>query len=245
MNYWIKYIFTFLIIKKKQFDKLFFSLKKNEYTKFVILCAPRSGSNWLHTLLNSHAQIFSYGEILRRRFEKAPTQVILPLDQLVFSPHQKQVKAVGLKLFYHYLNENNYRQSFQEIVNDTSIKIIHLTRKKTLEQYLSLIKAQESKKWSQSQSSTKFASIHINPNEFYEYKHNQSINEQAVLKVFEKHKIFTLTYEDLYSKPEGLLEELQLFLKVKPTKLFSLLTKQATGNFKDSILNWKDFEKRN
>lgn len=94
MRFWFKYFRTWLIIKKKQLLNLF-PQSKNNYIRFAIICAPRSGSNWLHTLLNSHHNIISYGEILRKTHVNNPTQKLPTLNELVFYPHHPSIKAVG------------------------------------------------------------------------------------------------------------------------------------------------------
>ena len=117
MEYWFRFLLAWLIIKKKQILTLFPSPEKS-FTKFAIVCTPRSGSTWLHTLLNSHTHIISYGEILREKLEANPNQQLPSLEELIFHPHHTTIQAVGLKVFYEYQTATPFQKSFQEIVDD-------------------------------------------------------------------------------------------------------------------------------
>ena len=141
MNSNLLHLHTWLIIKRKQLLN-FFPGKGRHFTKFVIVCAPRSGSTWLHTLLNSHAQIFSYGEILRETCEVNPQKQLPSLEELVFYPHHASIQAVGLKVFYEYKTNEPFRRSFQDIAADPSVCIIHLIREDKAAQFKSLKQAE-------------------------------------------------------------------------------------------------------
>lgn len=162
---------TWLIIKKKHLGKTFSTTKSTDYTKFIILCTPRTGSNWLHTLLNSHWQIFSYGEAIRRAIESETPLNQLSLETLIYTPHQTRIKAVGFKLFYEYWNDPAYKPFMQEAIKDKGIKIIHLTRNNILAQYTSLQKAEKSEIWSRSANKEAvYSAIYIDQQGFELFK---------------------------------------------------------------------------
>lgn len=240
--YWVNYVRTWIIIKRKHLGRQILNTKVNNYTKFVILCQPRTGSNWLHTLLNSHPQIFSHGEILRRTLENGNTINTLSLQSLVFNHYQKQIKSVGLKLFYENFNNTDYIKPYQEIVDDENILIIHLTRKDILSQYVSLLKAEKTQVWSQSRKLNRSKGIQLDIEDFELFKKDDFELKNRMRKYFKNHKVFELSYEDLTSNLDNTLLKMQLFLHVKPIKLFSLLQKQSVTSLKEQITNWKDFE---
>src|SRR5688572_9500988 len=101
-NYYL-HLRTYLIIKKKELLNYVRS-KGHHYTSFVILCEPRTGSTLLHTFLNFHPNIRSYGEILRELVEKNNNLNLNVLNANIFKPHAKHLQAVGLKLFYFYFD---------------------------------------------------------------------------------------------------------------------------------------------
>lgn len=242
VKYWINYVHTWLIIKRKQLGKHFFHSNDNQYNKFAVVCQPRTGSNWLHTLLNSHSQIFSYGEVLRRAVNNKKTQTILNLKKLVFGPHQKQIKAVGLKIFYEYSKNTNYKKIYQGIVDDESILIIHLVRRDVLGQYLSLLKAEKSKQWSNSRALNRTKPVRINVDEFKLYTKEHLDLKNKISGAFKDHQVLEVSYEDLVDDLDNTLLKIQLFLQVKPRYLFSMLQKQSISNIKEQIINWKDLK---
>ncbi len=229
------------IIKKKQLLNLFPRSKSN-YTRFAIICAPRSGSIWLHTLLNSHPNMISYGEILRKTHVNHPTQKLPILNKLIFYPHHASIKAVGLKLFYSYLNDNKFGTSFQEALDDPGILIIHLIRKDILGQFVSLKKAQQDQQWSKARALDNNNSIFINPEEYVAHRKELLASQHNISHVFENHPFLEITYEELLAHRDETLNEIQQFLGVKPRKLFSLLQKQSSGFLKDRIKNWVDIK---
>lgn len=220
------YLRTWLIIKRKQLLN-FFPAKEKSFTKFVIVCAPRSGSTWLHTLLNSHTNIISYGEILREKFEVKPNQQLPPLEELLFHPHHASIRAVGLKLFYEYETRAPFKKTFHEIVNDPSIFIIHLIRDDKPAQFKSLKRAEASQQWSSGRSTNHSIPIPINPVEMEGYQKKLLAEEKHIHALLQNHPILIVKYEDLLSHQEKTLDDVQKFLKVKPKRLFSLLKKQT------------------
>ena len=228
MKFKLLYLRTWLIIKRKQMLN-FFPAKGKCFTKFVIVCAPRSGSTWLHTLLNSHAQIFSYGEILRETCEVNPQKQLPSLEELIFHPHHASIQAAGLKVFYEYETIESFKKSFQEIVADPSICIIHLIRKDKTAQFKSLKQAEATQQWSSGKPADKQKPIIIEPGEFEIYQNDLIQKEKEIDLMFLQHPCLKITYEDLFDQHEKLCSSIQEFLKVKPRKLFSLLQKQS-GN---------------
>lgn len=220
------YLRTWLIIKRKQLLNLF-PPKEKRFTKFAIVCAARSGSTWLHTLLNSHPQISSYGEILREYHEANPQLQLPSLDELVFHPHHSSIQAAGLKIFYEYETVEPFIQSFQGIVNDNTICILHLIREDKAAQFKSLKTAEASQQWSSGRSTNQHITIQINPPELEGYQKNLLAQEKHITALFQDHPILNVKYEDLLSHQEKTLNDIQSFLKVKPKKLFSLLKKQS------------------
>lgn len=220
------YLRAWLIIKRKQFLSLF-PAKEKRFTKFSIVCAPRSGSTWLHTLLNSHPQIFSYGEILRENHEGNPNKESPSVHEFVFHPHHSSIEAVGLKVFYEYETAGPFKKPFQEIINDNTICILHLIREDKTAQFKSLKHAEASQVWSSGKPPSKLQSIETDPDELEVYKKNLFQNELHIEKIFQHHSLLTIRYEDLQKQTETKCVEIQKFLQVKPRKLFSLLRKQS------------------
>ncbi len=122
------------------------------YQKFLILCHPRTGSNFLVSLLESHPQIRAFGEvftednniywgysgyrspqILQLRYDEP----IAFVDKLVYRHFPPIVKAVGFKLFYFHPKHEHQKIVWQYLKEIENLKIIHLTRKNILHTYVS------------------------------------------------------------------------------------------------------------
>jgi LPS sulfotransferase NodH len=233
----LPYLRTLLIIRKKQLFN-FFSLKKgHQYTPFIILCEPRTGSTLLHTYLNSHPRIWSYGEVLRERQGKHKS---LRLEELVFKSHASFIKAVGLKLFYFYAVDPAYASIFREIIKRKDIKIIHLTREDRLSQFVSLKLAESSSTWSSTRKKEGQKKIIVNVKGYLAFAKNSKKQEQSFDRLFHQHELLKLSYEELNQNPQTTLQKVQLFLGVPPRKLFTLLKKQNTEDLERVVENYEE-----
>lgn len=172
MSQFWKYIKTWFIIKRKRLLRISGGSKNDEYTKFVILCAPRSGSTLLHTYLNSHHQILSHGEIIRRKVKRG--EELHSIYEYVFIPQAKKIKAVGLKIFYDYEGLEVFKEAYQEMLADQSIKIVHLIRLDKRKQLTSLRKAKKSGVWSTVLKNEEEFDVEITEREFKEFEQQQA-----------------------------------------------------------------------
>jgi LPS sulfotransferase NodH len=128
-----------------------------ECTRFVILAAPRTGSNMLCTILDSHPQILCHHEMfnpdgifyalgLREGSFNIGTLQDRSRDPLDFL--QRIWKAdlghacVGFKMT-HWQNET----VFNAVLNDPSVKKIVLRRKNRIKTYVSWLVAQQTGQW--------------------------------------------------------------------------------------------------
>ncbi|MTI22357.1 hypothetical protein E1176_15095 [Fulvivirga sp. RKSG066] len=200
--------------------------RSEEFTKFAIVCAPRSGSTMLHTYLNSHSAILSHGEIIRRKVEAE--EELLSIDEFAFSPQSKKIKAVGLKLFYEYMYKDKFKVAFDEVVEDKTIKIIHLTRDDKKKQLTSLRRAEKSGAWSSVLKSTEEPiKIILSEEDLSSYEKEQKEMIDIIHEKFKEHTVLQMTYENLVSDPKAELDKIQQFINVEPQQLFTLLQKQG------------------
>src|SRR5690606_32535870 len=237
MNELIAYIRTYSIIKRKQFlDKL--SLRKHDrYTPFAIVCEARTGSTLLHTCLNAHPAIVSYGEILRR---KSVIQPVKSVVEEIFKPHAPFIKAVGLKLFYSYHSHPSYQACFSEIMRSERVKIIHLTRKNTLQLYVSRKLAESTNQWSSTRPHNNTSKLLVDIHDLERFITNYQAEVLRINQLICEHPVLPLTYEELYIYPDASLRRVQEFLDVKPQKLFSLLQKQTPDDLRKVVTNYDD-----
>ena len=221
---------TIYITRKKQLISKFWPVKFAPKTKFIILSKPRTGSTLLHTLLNSHPNIYSYGETLRR---VGVNKTGFTLNNEVFKDHPKSIMAVGLKIFYHYFEDNNFNQFFDEVRRNQHIKIIHLLRNNDLDTFISLKNAEKTNQWSIEKDLPYSQIRSLNPdiNEFKEYLKYSNNLQQSITQAFEKHQTLDISYEMLVKNQKICLNEIQDFLGVPQKKLFTLLKKQSPEDY--------------
>lgn len=241
MNNYLLHLQTYLIIKRKRIANALSFHKTNAYIPFVILSEPRSGSTLLHTYLNYHPNIQSYGEVLRENLEVKKVTVKDPLLSFVFKPHARKLKAIGLKLFYYYHDSPIYATCFQQIIQNTNVKIIHLIREDVLALYVSLKMAQHTSRWSSVKSSGKnYHQLNVNISDFRKFLQTYLQRQQDFKILFQHHKILSITYEDMVNNPDSVLKNVQEFLGVIPRPLFSLLKKQNLKPIQSLVTNYKE-----
>lgn len=217
-----------MIIKKKQLTIALLSFSTNAKPEFfVILCQPRTGSTLLHTYLNTHPNIMSYGEGVRDGNEL-----------VILKKFPRSIKSVGFKLFYEDLEKD----IFKKIIDQPGIKIIHLSRNDLLRQFISLKRAQETEVWSQEKDFTKSPEsvIRINIQEFKKFEKDSIQQRKEMMNLFGQHEMLQISYEDLCLHPEEILDSVQRFLNTKPRKLFSLLKKQSSDNIELLVSNYQE-----
>lgn len=226
------------------------------YNKFVIVCLPRTGSNLLRSLINSHSNTIAFGEIFR--FEENIGWDLRYYPQLkwlnqkknerpwdflndeIFSRHLLHVKAVGFKLFYHHARNEKQIKIWDFIRNsDEDIKIIHLRRENYLRRFISYKRAKDSGRWVKLKKdeidnySTELAFDECI--KFFEYTDAEEKNTE---KFFSGKNILTITYENLVSDTKKEMERVFGYLGIPSEKVKSETYKQIKRPLPESITNY-------
>jgi LPS sulfotransferase NodH len=198
----------------------------------------------LHTYLNSHPQIKSYGEVLRENIEaNTIVKETFPyIERLAFKPHAPALKAIGLKLFYEYYEDPRYSSSFNYVVNRKDVRIIYLVRRDILKVYVSLKIAQKTNVWSSVKSATNEPrpQITVDRHDYMRFREEHLRHRTLFLALFKDHPLLEVAYEDLAQNPRPILESVQEFLGVRPRTLFTLLKQQNPGSVASLITNYDE-----
>ena len=197
----------------------------------MILCTARSGSTWLHTLLNSHPQIHSKGEIILENHRNQQ----LPFEHIAFTREARIINAGGLKVFY---DKEIYEEALAKVLDDVSIKIILLYRENLLEQFVSLKLAEQASSWSHS-NKEKPRQVVLDLKQVQSYVARQQQRLDSIKKELSNHEVMEMSYEDLQSNTSTVCRQLQVFLGVRYFRLRSILRKQGSKNIRDHISNWE------
>ena len=226
--------------------------------KFVILAAPRTGSNYLCSTLNTHPDILCHHELFHADkiyYARNLTQGEIDLGTISYRNRMPKKfiqkiwqqtfdsSAIGFKL----LSGQN-PQAFDLVLKDKSIKKILLLRRNQLRTYVSLLIAKKTNIWSVEKSKPKNdsqVSVEINLDSFYEYINNsQTYYQRLRNKLNKSQQLFLeITYEDLFGRDRQEVQSKTLdFIGVKPlsNSLQETHKKQNTNELQKLISNFTE-----
>jgi len=215
------YLQVLLNAKIKQLLDVLPFFKGTDYTKFLILGHPRTGTSLLHTYLNSHWNVFSLNEPLNNTTD----------GRMLFKKHSKLIKTIGFKYFYEYTEDISKRNMFIELLKNDDIKIIKIERKNYLRTYVSRCIAEKTNEWSSTEAKhhsvdhkkivfKKETFLHA----FAQYKKNEQ-DTDALIKEYNS-PVFETDYETLIQQPNEVMFSIQKFLGVPQHTPQSLLQRQ-------------------
>ncbi|XP_062207089.1 uncharacterized protein LOC133908893 [Phragmites australis] len=225
---------------------------------FAILSMQRSGSGWFETLLNSHGNISSNGEIFSVKERRSNiTSITKTLDKLYnldwFSSAAKNecTAAVGLKWM---LNQGlmKHHQEIVEYFNRRGVSAIFLLRRNLLQRYVSILANAHDSAMKQLNGTHK-AHVHSRDEADVLAKYRPTIDKKILIPElrrsdklaadalvnFKNTRHIVLYYEDVVSNRTKLMDVLD-FLKLPMTKLSSRHVKIHTKRLRDHINNWAD-----
>ncbi|XP_031497129.1 uncharacterized protein LOC116262150 isoform X2 [Nymphaea colorata] len=225
---------------------------------FAILSMQRSGSGWFETLLNSHLNISSNGEIFSSFPRRSNvSSVFMTLDQVYnldwYSSAAKNScsAAVGLKWM---LNQGlmKYHEEIVSYFNRRQVSVIFLFRKNLLHRMVSVL-ANTYDQSAKQINGTHRSHVHsqIEADLLSKYKpsinstllltHLQQTEETAAeaLKYFKSTRHIILYYEDIVSNQTRLID-VQEFLGVPVMNLTSRQVKIHTRPLSHQVENWSD-----
>jgi LPS sulfotransferase NodH len=236
----------------------------SDYAKFIILGKGRSGSNFLKGLLNSHSQVITFGEIFRDphaigwdlppydRYLQQQSLVSLLnqdpttfLSKEVFKKYPKHISAVGFKLFYYHAQEVSRQVLWSFLKEKKELKILHLKRRNTLRELLSLRKAFKTNHWTNTTGTAdKSFSISLNYDDcLQEFIYAQQSKEQFDT-FFQDHPRIGVVYEDLANDYEREMRRIQDFLEVTYEPVIPSTFKQSNQPLIEAISNYSELKQK-
>lgn len=212
------------------------------YQKFVIITRSRTGSNYLVSLINSHNDIDVYKTIFRTLEKKTTKQIW----SQTFAKKRK-VNAVGFKLFYYHPEDSSDKSIWNYLIEDKSIKIIHLTRDNILRTHISRLIAGKNQLWvNDSGKDVNLADrkVKVNIDEFLQDVEVTTKYQYEVEEKFSNHDLIHIRYEDLIQNKSTKMSEIFAFLSVKPLKTTSDLTKQNSESISEIVSNFDELSQK-
>uniref|UniRef100_A0A0E0C8L6 Sulfotransferase n=1 Tax=Oryza meridionalis TaxID=40149 RepID=A0A0E0C8L6_9ORYZ len=225
---------------------------------FAILSMQRSGSGWIETLLNSHENISSNGEIFSIKERRSNITSITKtldklynLDWLSSAAKNECTAAVGLKWM---LNQGlvQHHEEVVEYFNRRGVSAIFLLRRNTLQRYVSVLANAHDSKAKQINGTHK-SHVHSEREAqilaqfkpeidikklIADLKKSDKLAADALLYFKKTHHII-LYYEDVVSNDTKLMDVLD-FLRLPKRKLSSRHVKIHTKLLRDHIDNWAE-----
>jgi LPS sulfotransferase NodH len=237
----------------------------DDFTQFIILSAPRSGTNFLRSALNRHSQIFVFGELFRFpnkigwdfwAFNNLPLMnskdmislVNLSPDKFiknhVFAPPPYPFTSIGFKIFYFHNRNQQGIKVWEYLKKDKNIKVIHLRRNNMLKTFLSHRRALQTEKWIDILGrKLSPQAIFLDPHDCRNYFQRMTKWEDENDNRFSHHHKLDICYENMISNREYELSRIQSFLNVDTKHIIPSTVKQTKREISDDIKNYEELER--
>jgi LPS sulfotransferase NodH len=236
--------------------------KKNtqseELTKFVIVSSERSGSNLLLANSHRHKNIRVFWEVFHPKqsvrssfFDRVYLDGQDPirfLRSIYHFQYDKEIQAVGFKLFYSHCRDENTKCVWDYLAKTKSVRIVHLIRVNLLAALVSLEKARHTGIWSapkdEPEKRADFPSFPITPERCEKYFSTIEKQRERIHNLFKRSSFHMLTYEDLVHDKLSTLNRYYSFLGVNDINELPEIdiAKQATKQPAEQISNFDELK---
>jgi LPS sulfotransferase NodH len=231
------------------------------YTKFIILCRSRTGSNLLLNQLQFHQNIRMFYEVFSQ--DQSPKEFwdyinydiqnirnikqndpIKFIETFVFREMPLNVQAVGFKLFYYHAQEAKTQEIWQYLQANQELKIIHLVRKNLLQTYISQQIALTTNSWYLKSGKQ----VKNNPAIALDYEQTRKAFEETKKleadndTFFQNHQVIKVFHEDLVKDNIAGMAKIQNFLNVKTTPVSISTQKRSPQSLQQVIQNYSELK---
>ncbi|HEV7857548.1 MAG TPA: hypothetical protein VGO91_02775 [Pyrinomonadaceae bacterium] len=228
-----------------------------EIVKFVILAAPRTGSNWVCSMLNSHPQIlchheifnpggihyaldYRHGELDLGSLEERERAPLLFLDRLWQQPFGH--RAVGFKL-----NRQQHAAVFESVLGNRDVRKIILVRRNRVKTFVSEMLAEQTGRWESYEASLRCGErrkIAVDPAALFEHIALNGAYYRRMRESLEAtgQSFLSVAYEDLNSETQWRLLLQFLGVQSDGCTLTPATRKQNSSDLRDLISNFAQLE---
>jgi hypothetical protein len=201
--------------------------RQAEPAKFIVVGLGRCGSNLLKFAIKQNPQVKMIGEYFNGRvYPEALTEDGRERARLYFEGARR--RAIGFKLFVHQAVRKPAKTVWQYLGEETSIRVIHLSRRNSFERNLSLEVAKVRGQWLADDRGTDDLRINLPPAQWRKRLKADAQKERELERLFAAHPRLHLDYQDLTERWKEVTLEVQSFLSVPPVELSQTLQKQET-----------------
>lgn len=225
------------------------------YTPFIVIGQYRTGSNYLCSLLESHANIHMHASyeifhksmpILSEYFTERElgwrlTDPVKFIQKCVFVPRPSEfIKAVGFKIHYDQMEYPHLSPLMLWLRENTSVHVIHLRRKNLLAVYASYKIAEQTKQWTSLDRAQKIIeSIELDPAKCADYFELTERAGHYYDKFFARHPRTQIVYEDFCADASVAARQIYPFLGVNWLAPSSSHAKINTRPLSQVITNYR------
>lgn len=227
----------------------------NSLTRFVIFAVPRTGSNWLCSLLNSHPEILCHHEIFN------PERIIYSTScrdgQLNFGSVQQRDEdplsvyrqiwkhPLGHSVLGFKLNRGQNQIIFNQVLAEPEVKKIILKRNNRVKTFVSEMIAEQTKEWESypwSERKQRKVAIHVDENALQRHiETNQRYFDQITETLENSNQPYLeLSYEKLASPEEQRRILDFLCISQLEIQLTAMTSKQNSCNLRDLVTNFEE-----
>ena len=233
-------------------------MARREKIRFLILANMRTGSRWLHDLIDSHPEACCLHELLNgaelhltknREFFREkfgyPTPMFPPALKMgwYFLSAFRKHHAAGFRLFPEHMSYPGSEELVRKWNDAEDVRVIELQRKNLLRSYTSLRIAEEFDIW-RVEYRADYTSIErrvkIDPEAFTEYATQLKNASQELRERLEERPLIRVAYEDLLQEPEEQCNRLLDFLDLPRHALSSDIKRTNPEPLPQLITNWPE-----
>ena len=251
------------VVSPKLFDQQPDTLAgpNRDYTKFILIGQPRSGSSLVIGSLRKHPQVVGFGELFNRGqivfnikgYDNAskvlykarkeyPTDF---LNRYIFSSYLKKKRAVGFKLFPEQLDNQYFECIWDWIEQNRDVAIILLSRQNTLATYTSFLIAQKTQVWQTLDKSQRSSiNVTVDMEECLTEFETRERYESIVRAKIANHRVMEITYEDLSKDPSSSIIKIQEFLGLDCLEPAITQVKTEMRPLSEIIDNYRELKER-
>lgn len=215
------------------------------YSKFIVLTRSRTGSNLLVQTLDTHPQVAAYGE----EFAKLEGKTIQQKWTDIFQPMPRGVKAVGFKIFYYHPLDHfeGAGDVWGKLVEDKSIRIIHLMRRNKLRTIVSREIAGKTDKWRKANmnntATAEDKKIMLSLDDLrYQLNYTTKAEIESQQR-FAAHSTLNMYYEELTTNINDQINKVFDFLELRHLPLRIPTKRQNPEKLSELLVNYAEIKK--
>jgi LPS sulfotransferase NodH len=237
--------------------------------RFIILARGRTGSTFLHQLLDSHPGCVCFEEIfagrnlppLPSKYPSALREDIMAnehlravspgefLSRFVYPDYGPTIHAVGFKLFYFHSREGAAAGIWNALRADPSLRVVHLGRRNVLRMFTSMKIAHKTGAWwsLDGKPGLDEKKVTIDAEEFAAYVNSLEADRLWGDQVFEGHPLLHVDYEEFEGYGNGdraAIDRVLEFLGLPPGVLETEMQRQNPEPLSDLIDNYATLRSR-